>query len=123
MAEHLPPDAVVAVLGSLYFPIADPEIPPPRRRATIPLGETDLARYGVTHVVVHEHQLNFSHPLPAQMAALGPRLELLADMSPYRAGPAGWFEELDAYYIPFHDFADVVRPGPDVRIYALRRAS
>jgi hypothetical protein len=121
MAEHLPPDAVVAVLGSLYFPIADPEVPPPRRRATLQLGETDLDRHGVTHVVVHEHQLNFSHPLPAQMTALAPRLRLLAEMTPYAAGPAGWFEQLDAYYIPFHDFGGVVRPGPEVRIFALER--
>ena len=30
------------------------------------------------------------------------------------------FEPADAYYIPFHGFAAVERPGPRVRIYALR---
>jgi hypothetical protein len=121
MAQHLPPDAVVAVLGSIYFPIADPEVPPPRRRAQLRLGETNLEGHGVTHVVVHEHQLNFSHPLPAQMAVLKPRLTPLVEFSPYGAAPAGWFEELDAYYIPFHHFDGVERPGPEVRIYALQR--
>jgi 4-amino-4-deoxy-L-arabinose transferase-like glycosyltransferase len=120
MDMHLPPDAAVAVLGSLYFPIADPDVPAPRRRVALPLGATDLDGPGVTHVVVHEHLLPFSRPLPAQMAALRPRLEPLAAFTPFTGAPAGWFEELDAYYLPFHDFAGVVRPGPQITIYALR---
>ena len=32
------------------------------------------------------------------------------------------FEWGDAYYIPFHGFAGVSRPGPTVRIYALDAA-
>jgi hypothetical protein len=74
----------------------------------------------VTHVVVHEHQLAFSRPIPAQMMALRPRLEPLVVFSPYAGPRAGWFEELDAYYVPFHDFAGVERPGPLITIYALR---
>jgi hypothetical protein len=123
MAEHVPPGAVVARLGSTYFPIADPELPPGLRAADLELGETDLDRHGVSYVVTHEHQLNFSRPNRTQMAALASRLTLLADFSPFRDSPAGWFESDDAYYIPFHDFAGVVRPGPRVRIYRLEPAS
>jgi hypothetical protein len=119
MASHLPTGAVVAQLGSAIIAIADPPLPPGVRRAPVPAGETRLERYGVTHVTTHEHhQLPFSRLDPAQMAALAGHLRLLAEFTPYRAGPAGWFEREDAYYVPFADFAGVVRPGPLVRIYA-----
>src|SRR5206468_10565888 len=61
MAEHLSPGAVVAQLGSVVFAIADPDLPPAVRKAPLRLGETDLARHGVTHVVTHSHQLPYSH--------------------------------------------------------------
>jgi hypothetical protein len=56
------------------------------------------------------------------MATLAPQLRLLATFSPWTDGPAGAFEREDAYYIPFYDFAGVVRPGPLVRIYAVAAA-
>jgi hypothetical protein len=118
MAAHLPRGAVVAELGTTYFPIADPELPPGIERAPLGLGETDLRRYGVTHVLTHEHKLRFSTLNEGQMRALRPHLRLLAEFSPYRAGPAGTFEWWDAFYIPLADFDGVVRPGPLVRIYA-----
>jgi hypothetical protein len=118
MAAHLPPGAVVARLGSAYFPIADPMLPPGVRAAPLELGETDLDRHGVTHVVTHEHPLHFSRPNPTQMHTLQPRLRLLAEFSPFAGPPTGGFEPDDAYYVPFHDFAGVVRPGPIVRVYA-----
>ena len=119
LAEHLPRGAVVAILGSLYFPIADPELPPGVTRAPLALGETDLDRYGVTHVVTHWHQqlTAFSQPPVGQLTALLPRLQPLAEFSPFTSLPAGEFEQEDAYYVPFFDFAGVVRPGPVVRIY------
>ena len=119
MAAHLPPGAVVARLGSSYFPIADPALPPGVRAAELELGETDLDRHGVTHVVTHEHPLHFSRPNPTQMHVLQPRLRLLAEFSPFTGAPTGGFEPDDAYYVPFHDFGGVVRPGPIVRVYAL----
>src|SRR5439155_22789181 len=83
--------AVVAVLGSLYFPVADPDLPPGVTRASLVPGETDLASHGVTHVVTHwHHQLTaFSQPPLAQMAALLPHLRLLAEFSPFAGVPAG----------------------------------
>jgi hypothetical protein len=118
MAEHLPPGAVVAELGTIVFPISDPELPPGIVRAPIPLFATDLERWNVEYVVTHEHQLPFSKLIPRQMQTLTPRLRPLATFSPYRDGPAGGFETQDAYYVPFFDFAGVERPGPLVRIYA-----
>src|SRR6059036_2036423 len=117
MADHLPPGAAIAVLGSLYFPIADPDVPPGARRVALPLGATDLAPRGVGYVVTHEHhQIPFSRLIPQQIEALRPHLHLLAEFSPYRDGPAGVFEDEDAYYVPFYDFDGVERPGPLVRI-------
>jgi len=119
MTDHLPPGAAIAVLGSVYFPIADPDVPPGARRIALPLGATDLARRGVGYVVTHEHhQIPFSRLIPRQIEALRPHLHLLAEFSPYRDGPAGVFEDEDAYYVPFYGFAGVVRPGPVVRVYA-----
>jgi len=122
MTAHLPRDAVVARLGSTFFPIADPELPPGVRAADLPLWSTDLDAFGVTHVITHEHPLPFSRPNAQQLAALAPRLELLATFSPFVDGPAGEYEELDAYYVPIAHFAGVERPGPIVRIYRWRAA-
>ncbi len=44
----------------------------------------------------------------------------LKDFKPFVGDGAGAvFEPADAYYIPFHGFGAVERPGPRVRIYAL----
>ena len=114
MAEHLPAGAVVAELGS-SLPDTGPDLPPGIRHA----GAGDLARGAVTHVVTHEHhQLPFSRPDPAALAALAPHLVPLTEFTPFRRGPAGEFEREDAYYVPFYGFDGVERPGPLVRIYA-----
>jgi hypothetical protein len=122
MAAHLPAGSVVAMLGSAYFPIADPDLPPGLSRPTLRLGETDLARHGVTHVLTHEHPLPFSNRNPAQMRVLAPHLRLLVELSPFRDGPAGVYEDFDAYYIPIHGFRGVERPGPLIRVYAYTAA-
>ena len=70
------------------------------------------------YVVVHDHVLFSSHVDPSALAALAPRLRLLAEFDPFRRDRDGAvFEELDAYYIPMHGFDAVVRPGPRIRIY------
>jgi hypothetical protein len=120
MREHLPPDAFVAVLGSRLFTYADPELPRGIRRVPPDVPLDRYATSGVTHVVTHEHRIPFSYVDPAQLATLAPHLRLLAEWSPFAGAPAGGFEREDAFYIPFFDFAGVVRPGPLVRIYAYR---
>ncbi len=118
MRAHLPPNSVAAVLGSTVFTYADPELPPGVRRADPNLSVDAYARERVAYVVTHEHVIPFSHLDPQVMARLAPHLRLLATFSPWSDGPAGGFEMEDAFYIPFFDFAGVVRPGPLVRIYA-----
>ena len=122
MRDNLPPDALVAVLGATLFTYADPELPPGVRRAEAGLPTDAYARTGVTYVVTHEHRIPFSRLDPAHMAKLAPHLRLLAEWSPFRAGPAGGYEDEDAFYIPFYDFAGVMRPGPLVRVYAYQAA-
>jgi hypothetical protein len=124
MAEHLPPLAVVAVVGSPLFPIADPELPPGMRRAPNGLRPEQFAAAGVTHVVTHWHHelVAFSRVEESTMAALAPHLRLLAEFTPFRDGPAGRFEVQDAYYVPMFDLDGVERPGPLVRIYAYEPA-
>lgn len=122
MRTNLPADAVVAILGAGIFSYADPELPAGIRRVpnTLPIGA--YGREGVTHVVTHEHRIPFSRLDPAVMARLAPHLRLLAEWSPFTDGPAGGFEDEDAFYIPFYDFAGVERPGPLVRAYAYEAA-
>jgi hypothetical protein len=123
MRTHLPPNALVAVLGATLFTYADPELPAGVRRAPAGLLPVTYGREGVTHVVTHEHPIPFSRLDPTFMERLAPHLRLLAEWSPFTAGPAGGFEDEDAFYIPFYDFAGVERPGPIVRIYAYEAAS
>src|SRR5204863_17430 len=60
----------------------------------------------------------FARGTPNDLGDVLPQLRLAAELSPYRAEPAGAFEQEDAFFIPFRGFAGVVRPGPLVRIYA-----
>jgi len=121
MVEHLPKGAVVASLGAAILPFGEPALPPGVGKATASAPAQVLAS-GATYVVTHEHHvLPFSRVDPEQMAALRDRLELLAEFRPWVGAPAGGFEQEDAYYVPFWDFAGVERPGPDIRIWAVRR--
>lgn len=116
--EHLPANGVAVVLGSNLFVYADPELPPTMRRVPTQTPVDQYTREGVTHVITHEHRIPFSRLDPAQIQALTPHLRLLKEFSPFEHGLAGGFEDEDAFYIPFYDFAGVVSPGPLVHIYA-----
>ncbi len=121
MAEHLPRGAQVEVLGTRFWVYGIPQMPPgidARHAAPEPAA---LAAAGVGYLLTHDHPLPFSHLDPEVMERLAGRLHLLADFDPFVGDGAGAvFEPADAYYIPFHGFAAVARPGPHVRIYALR---
>jgi hypothetical protein len=119
MRRELPPHARVSVLGTVLLPQGAPKLPPGVAGSSARPSLDALAADGVTHVVTHEHPLQFSRLDPAVMAQLAPSLHLVADFSPFAGAPAGGFESEDAYYIPFYHFAGVERPGPHVRIYRL----
>lgn len=119
MAEHLPAGARVAVLGSRFWGYGMPQMPPGVQRVPAEADAAALAAAGVRYVVTHDHPLAFSRTDPQAMAALAPRLRLLTELDPFSGDPAAAvFEGRDAFYIPFHGFAVVRRPGPRIRIYA-----
>ena len=88
------------------------------RRFAGPAAVETFRDAGVTHVVTHDHPLLFSTVPEETLGRLAPALRLLVEFTPFTDEPRGGFEQEDAYYVPFYDFAGVVRPGPHVRIYA-----
>jgi hypothetical protein len=120
LAAHAHSGDVVEILGTRIWPYGEPVMPPGLRGERLPTGARTIPA-GTTWVLTHDHVLPFSHVDPEQWTALAPGLHLEAEFSPFDGpGPAGWFEQADAYYAPFRDFDGVVRPGPIVRIYSVR---
>jgi len=121
MSEHLPGGAQVEVLGTNLWVYGVPQMPPGIEARNVLPEPSALAEAGIGYVLTHDHPLRFSHLDPQAMQALAPRLHLLVEFDPFVGdGAAAVFEPTDAYYIPFHGFGAVVRPGPRIRIYALR---
>jgi len=121
MAEHLPRGAQVEILGTRLWVYGVPQMPPGIDARHVTPEPAALAAAGVGYVLTHDHPLPFSHLDPEVMERFAGRLRLLADFDPFVGeGTGAVFEPADAYYIPFHGFAAVERPGPHVRIYALR---
>jgi 4-amino-4-deoxy-L-arabinose transferase-like glycosyltransferase len=119
-----PAGTVVAIVGTGPFKLSEPVLPPTVRRVPFRIDPAALAAAGVTHVItVWHHELGYF--ARGSLDDLGPirdRLTLVHEESPFRGAPAGVFENEDAFYIPFHDFAGIERPGPLIRIYAVKRA-
>jgi uncharacterized membrane protein len=114
----------IAYAGSVFMPYGRPV--PPRAAVVVTAGldAAELTAKGVDYLVTHEHPLSFSTLDAAAMDALAPHLTLVADFDPRAGGDPeveAIFEDVDAYYVPFHGFASVARPGPHVRIYAVGR--
>jgi len=118
MEEKLPRGTRLVILGEVLMPYGRPV--PPRGSKLLQLDPSPekLEEAGVEVVVMHEHELYTSTVDPELKRLLAPRLQLLAEFDPYTARRSeAVFEEIDAYYIPFHGFAGVTLPGPRVRIY------
>ena len=81
-------------------------------------GAAALEEAGVRYVMTNDHELFFSTVDPELIESLSPRLTLLAEFAPFGEETQPIFETADAFYIPFHGFCGVQRPGPKVRIYA-----
>jgi hypothetical protein len=123
MAEHLAPGTKVQIVGKAIGFYGVLRMPPGIVAAHAKPAPLALAAAGVTHVIVYDHVLPYLRPDPAAMAILEPRLRLVAEFDPFTSDwQAALFEWGDAYYIPFHGFSGVSRPGPGVRIYALDAA-
>jgi hypothetical protein len=120
MAENLPQGAKVVVLGNQVWFWGQPQFAPGMRLATVKPDIESLQQAGVGYVLTHEHVLFSSRVDPAVIERLGPYLRLVADFDPSVPGrDDAIFEARDAYYVPFHGFGAVTRPGPRVRIYAI----
>ncbi len=119
LGEHLPQGSGLAVLGTVLWNWGVPELPPGVRWVTSGPEVRALEKGRVGYLLTHDHELFSSTVDPAVLAALEPRLRLLVDFDPRKPGRTdAVFEGSDAYYIPFHGFDAVIRPGPRIRIYA-----
>lgn len=118
---RLPAGTAVAIVGTGPFALAEPVLPAGVRKVPLRAEPGGLERAGVSHVLtVWHHALTFfTHGTVDALGPLAPRLRPVAEFSPYAGPPAGVFEAEDAFFIPFADFAGVVRPGPLVRVYAV----
>lgn len=120
MAENLPQGARMVVLGTRTWNWGVPELPPNVVWVNAKPELDEIVRRRVGYVLMHEHELFSSTVQLERREALLPRLRLLAEFDPYKKGRSdAVFEGSDAYYIPFHGFGAMERPGPRIRVYAL----
>ena len=105
--------------GTVLWNWGVPELPPGIRWVNTGPEVQALEQARVGYLLTHDHELFSSTVDPTVFAALEPRLRLLVDFDPRKPGRTdAVFEGSDAYYIPFHGFDAVTRPGPRIRIYA-----
>jgi hypothetical protein len=121
LAQNVEPGAKLAYAGAVLMPYGQP-IPPEELEIVVyGLDPVALDEKEVDYLVTHDHALYFSTVDREALAALTPRLRRVADFDP-REGAMDTreavFEATDAYYIPFHGFDRVVRPGPHIEIFA-----
>jgi hypothetical protein len=118
LAEHVASGSRVVVYGTVFWPWGAPQMPPGVQSVNVPPDARKLEQERVQYVVTHDHELPFSTVDREALAALQPRLQRLATFDPAVPGRTGAvFERADAYYIPFHGFRAVERPGPKIEIY------
>jgi hypothetical protein len=118
LSEHLAPGARLGVHGARFWIWGNPMVPRGVRIVQANQGAAALEEAGVRYVMTHDHELFWSTVDPDLIESLSPRLTLLTEFAPFGEETRPIFEIADAYYIPFHAFSGVQRPGPKVRIYA-----
>jgi hypothetical protein len=124
LREHIAPGSRVAVYGTRFYPWGSPVVPRRLVRVEVEPEVAALEENRIEYLVTHDHALFYSTTAPEVMERLAPRLSLEADFFPFDPGHARpIFEAADAYYIPFHGFTGVERPGPRVRLYRFGPAS
>jgi hypothetical protein len=118
LAAHLPPGASVEVLGTHLWTYGQPQMPRGMMLRHVKPDLETLRAAGIRWVVTHDHPLPFSDLPPEVVENLLPHLRLVVEFDPFtEARDEAIFETADAYYIPFHGFRGVNRPGPLIRIY------
>jgi 4-amino-4-deoxy-L-arabinose transferase-like glycosyltransferase len=116
---HRPPGTTVAIVGTGPVVGSEPVLPSNVRKVGIQLDPGALARLGIANVLViwHDDLDFFAHGTLHDLGPLEPQLRRVQEFSPFAGAPAGVFEKEDAFFIPFYDFAGVVRPGPLITVY------
>jgi hypothetical protein len=116
MASHLPKGCIVHQAGLRYGQIQLPE--------TFIAFDHAKTKTPPDYILVQQHPLLYSR-IPEGLAAMissyyeeTSRFQAI-DMTRWR----GWFDPLDAFYLPMAGFAHIVRPGPNFILYRLRTAA
>jgi hypothetical protein len=118
LSENATTGARVVIHGTVFWPWGAPQMPPGVQLVNVPLDAERLEQEHVQYVVTHDHEIPFSTVDRGRLASLAPRLQPLAAFDPAVPGKSGAvFERADAYYVPFHGFHAVERPGPKIEIY------
>jgi 4-amino-4-deoxy-L-arabinose transferase-like glycosyltransferase len=115
-----PAGTIIAIAGTGPFKEPEPVLPPNVRNVPLRLDPAALGGDGITYVVTvwHDDLRLFANGTLESLGPLAPALRLVQEFSPFAGAPAGVFEQEDIFFIPFYDFAGVVRPGPLIRVYA-----
>jgi hypothetical protein len=74
-------------------------------------------------VVLQSDLVRYSGIAPEARALVDRGYDLVHTVAGTSPGSGGWYDQLDAFYLPFTGFGGVTRPGPDVSIFRRRRVS
>lgn len=126
--EHiLPPRAKIA--SPLDYRYGKPQVQRDFQFVKFLPNREALASQNATLIVWDEYWLRLYSPAPKphEQDFLDNETELLAEFSPVAEGKSladfdPVVDQLDAFYLPIARFEGVVRPGPLIRIYALKDA-
>lgn len=123
LAQNVPPGEKVAMLGTVFWGWGEPQVPPGIELVRVEPVPEALRAGGVDWVIAHDHEVFSSRVDPRVLGALVPEFELVHRVDVF-SGDRGAtaYDPQDAYYVPMTGFAEVERPGPQVRVYRRRRA-
>lgn len=72
------------------------------------------------YVILYESPLKVYTPVPKELARwVGFHYRLVKEIAGVRNSTQAWFDQLDAFFVPYTGLASATRTGPNVRIYAL----
>ncbi len=118
LAENTEVGDRVALAGASGWFWGDPQVPAGRAIARPAFESGGLPALSADFLVVHDHPLFSSTADWAAVDSLGARLQLVAEIDPFRPGDEPpVFERQDAFYFPTRGYAAVSAPGPMIRIY------
>jgi len=126
LAKNLPANAAVGTpldWWGNYYPYGKPALP--GGRAYIPVQPNQVRAQGVRYLVLDDSLLRLYSPprRPGWSEWLASNAQLVHEVSPYNRPDErlrARYDQLDAFYLPVARFGGIRRPGPRIRIYAVR---